>query len=77
MSNAEPDLDELIREGYEREAVLVRRLDSAEARVARLEAALQQLRIHATNPEWTTPAGALALVNEIEAALAPPEDDRG
>jgi hypothetical protein len=51
-------------------------LDDLEARVARLEAALQQLRVHATNPDWTTPAGALALVNEIEAALTPPEDDR-
>lgn len=38
----QPDLNELIREGYQREAVLVRRCDEAKAEVERKERALAQ-----------------------------------
>jgi hypothetical protein len=43
MSDDDPNLDELIREGYVREAALLRRADAAEAEAERLRGIVREL----------------------------------
>lgn len=46
----------------------------AERRAGEMERFLHWLRYHATNPDWTTPDGAVEIVNRVEAVLFGSED---